>query len=523
MPEKIPFSVGLSALPTELLNNGSPTSNSGWSLNGGVGTNQGNGLFFSGSNVSLGNIEKIGNFIKDAELKQAYIPMTVFQSFPVKMPDGTYTMVSDHTSTCDGAGTNKGGLACKLNAGTCGCPDGFDISILNSMQGKVPNFKVGASCSSKFGQSYLQFFYPEVKWGAKDFCRLKYNLYICAELVCPISATEGKVMRIKMVDEGPVHKDAIDLMGAFCLLTPYADTFSIYGKINGKNQTIDNSTYQFAFKDNGYDYVNGEIPGYNPEAMIALKNSVKVTTAFSRYGGSAKGGERGQNGNSMVRVRFFIDPSQREGAEKLVGHPLPDDLFKTNYTGETATLTQPIMASTGNYDSSTIAGMILNSGLKVSEYCRANHLQYYSAGNKRTLLASTINNLKIIPSDCVDCSLGIWWMMGEAGLLKNPAGSPPNTTYYRRNFTSDLAPGLSVVEVQESQLQPGDILFWDRNRDSMNHVAIYAGPGKCFDFGSTTRINSPQPVNKGLKDSRGGKLRIWRIVANSNETNATIA
>ena len=516
MPDGIPFSIGLEALPADALRQ--PTAMAGGGGAGGMGGGFGDmgmmgGASFMGSTVGLGAVQTDGDFITDQSLKQAYIPMTVFQSFPVKLPDGTYTMVSDQTSTADGAGTNLGGLAVSLNGGIAGCPDGFNESILNGMKDKVPNFKVGASCSTKFGTQYLKYFYPDVQWGERDFGKLKSRLLLCAEVVCPISSTEGKPIRIKMCDEGPCHKNAIDVMGAFCMLSNYADIFKVYGKINGKNENIDNTTYQFPFKDAGYDYVKGEIPGYGPEGMLQLKQNVKVTTAFSRYGGSTKGGETNNIGHAMTRVRFFVDPSQKADAEKLLGHPIPDEFCKTNYDGEVVQIGGGMsMAGMVNVDNSSLAGMIMNAGLRVGQYCSSHGFKYSWDG--RTLSnAPAGSGMKIVAKSSTDCSAGVWWILGEAGLLKNPTGWPPNTVFFRKNFQSSFVDGVGLVEVDISQLQPGDIVLWDRGKSQGNHIAIYAAPGKCFDFGSTKRIGSMQPVNKGLNDpSAIAGRKFWRVV-----------
>lgn len=519
MPDNsIPFSIGLETLPADALRQDGAMGGmmgGGGSMGGfgGPGFMGVGGSAFTGGIVGMGDVQLDGNFVTDRSLKQAAMPMTVFQSFPVQLPDGTYTMVSDQTSTSDGAGTNKGGLSQVLNGGICGCPDGFNESILTGMQPKVTNFKVGASCSAKFGQQYLQYFYPEVQWGAKDFSKMKVRGYICAEVVCPISATEGKVIRVKMVDEGPVHKVAIDIMGAFCMLDSYKDIFSVYGKINGKNETIDNTTYKFPFASAGYDYINGEIPGYGPTQMLELRKNVKINTAFSKYGGSTKGGATNNVGHAITRVRFFIDQSHKEAAEKVIGHPLPEDIFKTNYDGEIVQLTPVGMgAPLTNVDNSTLAGRIINAGIKVGQYCHNNGFKYSWDG--RTLnTAPAGSGMAVVAKSSTDCSAGVWWILAEAGFLKKPTGWPPNTVFFRKNFSSSLVDGISVVEVSINQIQPGDIILWDRGRSQGNHIAIYSGPGKCFDFGSTKRIGSIQPVNKGLDDKSAiAGRKVWRVV-----------
>jgi hypothetical protein len=188
MPDNIPFSIGLESLPLDALqaNNGANgntySSNFGTSISAGGASISADGANYTGGIIDINapTVED-GVYITDTSLKQVYIEMTVFQSFPVQMDDGKYTYVSDKTSTGDNAGTNTGGLSHNCNAGQCGFCDKFDESILDAQIGKVPNFKIGASIGHAYGTQYLKKFYPEVAWTAGDFGALKKDGFFIAE------------------------------------------------------------------------------------------------------------------------------------------------------------------------------------------------------------------------------------------------------------------------------------------------------------------------------------------------------
>lgn len=170
-------------------------------------------------------------------------------------------------------------------------------------------------------------------------------------------------------------------------------------------------------------------------------------------------------------------------------------------------------ALTATVDNSNLSGRILNAGIKVGAYCHSNKFSY-SWQNRTIKQAPTGSGLTYAPSGTTtDCSAGVWWILGEAGLLKNPTGWPPNTVFFRKDFSSSFIDGVSLIEVDIANIQPGDIILWDRGKSQGNHVAIFSSMGKCFDFGTTKRIASTQPVSKGLVDNSAvAGRKIWRVV-----------
>lgn len=538
MPDNIPFSIGLSeVLTTQGLTQqfGRNITSAGAAVTDALSPV---GQGFSGTVIGLNDPEIEDNvYITDKALKQVYIEMTVFQSFPVQMEDGKYTFVSDNTSTKDGAGTNKGGLSHNCNGGICGFSDNFDESILDSQLESVKNFKVGASIGHAYGTEYLQKFYPEVKWDVKDFGKLQRAGCFIAEMVIPTSSSQGRPVRCALVDNGPRHKWAIDIMGSYCLLDEVKDLFRIKAQKADKSvQIIDGQTVKFPFANKKYDYINNEIPGYSPSAVKewitsnCLYNGVKTSPFIRYFGECVAGPKKSSNGNSMIRVKFYIDESKREEAEKRVGKSLPDDLFKPNYSGAVINIGNvPSLAASDIPQNGSIWERIYASGVNVSKLLlqrAAENPGITLYKNGRNLQKTNQSGFSVVSAKGTDCSGGVFWILINAGLIlpEGDAMWPPNTGYMRPYKNSwppnlKLAPGIKVVSVPISNVQPGDLILWDRNKDSNNHLLIYAGPGKKFDFGGDASVKKQQPIaGSHLSTSPAGttyyvsSYAVWRFV-----------
>ena len=529
MPERFPFSIGLDVSQIEV---SGPEVSVSSNLNA---TFSDNATGYNGANIGLSEPElQDGVFVSDTSLKQVYIPMTVFQSFPVQMENGSYTYITDSCSTGDNAGTNIGQLSQSLNGGVCGFPDKFDKGILQSQTNSVNAFKVGASVGYMYGDNYFQHYYPEVDWKTGrggDFLKLKRNNCLTAEVVIPTSSSEGRPVRINLVDDGPYHLFAIDVMGAYCLLDEVKDLFKIQAKDNEGWKLVGNEKIKFPFASGKYDYINGEIPGYSPSAVLSYRENLynkNGATPFMDYSGAIKAGPKNKKGHSLVRVRFFIDPKNKEKAEKLVKKTLHEELFKTNYQGETVQI-QPINAvdrAVLSADNSTISERILNAGIKVSSYLVSVQEGYDQSG--RELIPASrkgLSNFKWVSKHGIDCSSSVAWILAEAGLVDFGNKSSiwaANTGIWRQYKSSwpnkelPLAKGFKGIPVPIAEVQPGDIVLHDKNKSSNNHVLIYAGPGQILDFGCTAYCNRQQPLSKShLKDVPGG-CWAWRIVPNDS-------
>lgn len=353
-----------------------------------------------------------------------------------------------------------------------------------------------------------------------------------------MSATEGKPVRIALVDEGPQAKFAIDIMGAYCLLSEVSSLFTINADLNGQMITIDNNTIKFPFKDAKYDYVNGAVPGYSPSAVLPwvtsnpnqLYKGLK-STPFKRYFGAAKAGPKNNLGHSMVRVRFFIDPANRERAERIAGKKLPDDLFKANYNGETVQIGSNFAFANNLPPNASIWERIYNSGVNVSKLLLQRAAQYpgrklYGADGRNLVKVNDGDGFIVKSKFQTDCSGGSFWILVNAGIVlpQGDAMWPPNTGYmraYKNGWPSKikLAPGIKAVPVPIDSVQPGDLILWDRNKDSNNHLLIYAGPGKKFDFGCDASCKKQQPLSGSHKQGsppKGG-YGAWRFVPDGTQ------
>lgn len=482
---KIPFSLGLDNLA---LNNGM--------MGGGSGGANVTDVALSGT-VS-------GYWITDPNLKQVAMVMTVFQSFPVMINgiDKPYSMVVDQTSTVDGAGTNKG----ELCIGVLGCPDGYRDDYLTKVASntKGGGFKVGASFWNERGLEYMTHYYPEAGITLNQLNTLRRKCLLNAEVVIPTGATTGKAFKIKMVDEGPrppyayVKSGAnaglwkLDIIGAFCMLTENQGLFDIKGKYNGKYEKIDNTQFQFPFKDSTYDILTGEIQGYTPEAMkeLVAKGVVNENKALvTKYLGSPIGND------TVCRVRFYIEAAHRAEAEQVCGKALPDDLFKTNGT-------YGVGGMIGNFNAlppdAGVAERIMYCGQMVSSIAVAKGWKWSYCGG----YAPTADGL-IMTKTGIDCASGVNAILASAGLIDilraQKDGIATNTTWYRGKFLEYVMPGYTVTKVQPEAAAPGDVVFWDRMKSSNNHAAIYMGPSSKFDFGGNDSVRTQQPLNKPLK------------------------
>ena len=540
MPESFPFCIGLDTsqieLPTPSIT-GSPFS----ALSSYTGSSYSqNATGYNGTKVGISEPQlEDGRYISDKSLKQIYLPMTVFNSFPVETKDGTLGYVTDG----DANSTTKNGiLSHRLNGGKCGFPGLLNDSILQAQQGNVTAYKVGASIKFEYGDKYFQHYYPEVQWkigNGGDFLKLKYNGYLIAEVVVATSSNEGRVLRINMVDDGP-NDFKLDLIGAYCLLDEVKDLFTITA-VKGRNSTIigkDEITFPFASKR--YDYVNGEISGYSPEKVLSYGKR-KADPLFTNYHMTVKAGPKTKTGHPLVRVRFFIDPKNREKAEKLVKKKLPDELFKTNYQGETVQI-QPVVPSfsTNELANKEIVDRITAAGAKISSYLIRTGQKYNNSG--RGLMKAEIKRLnssnptvneivkregfKWVSKNGTDCSGGVSWILAEAGLLDLGDKKnfwPPHTgdwKNYKNSWPKELplAKGYKGIPVPIAEAQPGDIVLWDRNKSSMNHLIIKApqpdnkkGDSFIFNFGETG-CRKQQPQSGSHLSKVSGGCWAWRIV-----------
>lgn len=396
MQSAIPFAIGLDALPADAMRQTAQMQGgaAGAAVDGGVFPPS-DGICAAIS-VPWGNDANVDWFnATNPGLKQMFMAMTVFQSFPVIKRDGmVITRVTDLTSTKDGAGTNKGSTSFNGFQNKGGYADTMDQKILQERYNLgVRNFQIGGGCALKYIDDWLKKYYPSLVWQYSHVDkntswgrvwaggwtgRLLGAGCWYAEVVFPVSPTEGKVLKTRIISVGPEPaKDpevpVLDIMGGFCVINSHRDIFNITA--NGTR--VDGTNLAFLFQNCPYDYKKGEIIGYGPETLYQKyypsggglfgpggKCVFDETAAYSQYSGYTVGGAKSPGGAthkrtkgfSLVKVRFFIDPSMKEKAEKIIKKPLPPELMKVNYTGGT---------SVGAIVS-TVAGAVANSNSNTS-------------------------------------------------------------------------------------------------------------------------------------------------------------
>lgn len=286
------------------------------------------------------------------------------------------------------------GLAFNLASGHCGYMDTINISNLNEQYNKgVKNFIVGAGICLKYVDDWFKRFFPGLVW--KDSKAGKKHNYgythsggysgallsrgcLWAEVEFPTSNTTAKVLKIRMVDVGPTHEGPrFDVMGAFMAINDHRDAFTLHArpKGGGSLQKIDGTNLAFSFQDCHYDYVKGEIIGYGPEGLYKkfypgsnqlfadAKSVCDWDNSYTAYYGNTIGGPKSPAPQSfaIVRVRFFIDQSAKEKAEKIIGTTIPTELMQVNYT-ESAIPQPPAQTNTQNAAPGTNSTSGVSSG-----------------------------------------------------------------------------------------------------------------------------------------------------------------
>lgn len=186
---------------------------------------------------------------------------------------------------------------------------------------------VAAGGADGHGKEYFDKYYPDLQLKTSTIVALRNAGLLNAEVIVPTSQTEGKAFRIKLVDEGPWHVNKnsglwiLDIMSAFAMLDENQGTFSISAK---GIPDLYSSEYKFPFANAKYDYLNGIIPGYSPDAELGwnIQQTKKLDLTGNKVNGLV----------GKCRVKFFIDPSHKAKAEEICGKTLPDDLFTCNAT-----------------------------------------------------------------------------------------------------------------------------------------------------------------------------------------------
>ena len=229
-------------------------------------------------------------------------------------------------------------------------------------------FKVGAGVHNSTGNTYLKYFYPDVKWGRNPFHALNKAKSVVAEVIIPISASSANKIYLKVVDGGgevptpqPNNAEygAIDISTVICALDKYKHLFpEINGIVNDDGGKFwRQSKAKFLFADSNYNPVTGTIDNYGPQKLSDMLydttgsyNKFKIVAKFKTSTvaaitekSDARKNHYGQLRNltsyskkfnkwfkvmrSFFFVKFMVLRSAREAAEKKLGHKLPDEII----------------------------------------------------------------------------------------------------------------------------------------------------------------------------------------------------
>lgn len=200
------------------------------------------------------------------------------------------------------------------------------------------------------GDEYLQQFYPNGGFNSGDFKKMADKMCITAEITIPLNSSSGKVIFLKVVDLSPTG--IIDIMGSICALDSMKNIFKITGFLEkdygDKGAKWRELTPSFLFANATYNHITGEIDRFGPDYINKYKPT-EEESLFKTYLVSPPSSDQ-------FFVRFFVDPSLREIAEKTIGHKLPDEFCKAknNISSGNAIVNGTVMINTNFKNSGSL-------------------------------------------------------------------------------------------------------------------------------------------------------------------------
>lgn len=181
------------------------------------------------------------------------------------------------------------------------------------------------------GNEYLKYFYKGHGFKNGDFRSLANAYLLQAEVIVPLNQSSGKVILLKVMGFSP--KGIIDICSSVCALDEMKDLF---GTLNGQyGSGISNKDWyslnpKFLYHDSKYNPLTGEIGTFGPSYVDGIQKFADAKSRWKTFGCVAPSGP-----NAKFFVRFYVDPSNRAAAEKLLGFKLPDDFCKTKFAKNT--------------------------------------------------------------------------------------------------------------------------------------------------------------------------------------------
>ena len=269
--------------------------------------------------------------------------------------------------------------------------------------------------------------------------------------------------------------DVLDTMAAI-LLTPGFE--SVVTLQNTKYGMLNSDQLYFPWKNQKYDYKNGQIPGYSPSQLmgLGLSDSAKRVSLMAAFTWKSHY-KAGSQQHAVARGRFFIDAKDKEQAKAIIPN-LPDDFFQTNYAegaigyfGSSVDLSEVGEASEKiKIMANTIAGIIADAYTTKNPY-------YY--GNGEFISAQQGAPYKYISRNhTLDCDSYVDWVLTEAGIKQGPAGNISGrlkASQWSPNILNRyIMPGYKAIDLgtDPTKAVPGDILIFGKGES--HHAAIFS-------------------------------------------------
>lgn len=459
-------------------------------------------------------VELDGNYLKDDALKQEYMNLTHYLTFPLEYSDDSgksYAIYKDaYTATDKGHTVGElayGGAYCPLLGGSIkGSGDSANSGIgqrLTAAETKISEYKastsndfiVGCAVNANSILSYFQHFYPNNTVSISDINKLLCAGLINAEILFNFGAGKGRAYRIKVVDSCS-KENTVSVMSVFFATKDVKTYCPLAGQHIGKSfSDARNDGYRFPFENTKYNWQSGTIPGFNPAFIRGIADNIKYD--FTGSGNLTQfGANPSQTTEAKCRVRFFID-SNKKGDAGQICTTLPDEIYSTNYQDGSEALFEDI--SYGITLSGDINKNILNTAAALTKFIQTSKLFHYGAA---AYIAKPTPGtpFKYFPSTkLVDCSGFVSWVLNEIGAARTEkwqwtvlGGNFPNLT------SQKFLPGYKAIKLPSREdIQPGDILVWWGGKGGRHHagIAINAGDNSNhYGFGNEKRVRGEKAV-----------------------------
>lgn len=495
-------------------------------------------------------------WVADTNLKQVQVQTTIYQSAPLQyISEGkkyygeVYDKQDKHSDIGGGAfAGGAGAIGARLFAPDINnCTDGklspklqtWAENIDQSEKGRK-DFYVGAAIATATLSDYLNHFYNLGVTPTQAY-KLGSQKIVCAETLFNTNGSMGKAFRIKIVDVASGDKsragtkgttnggmyyqyDVFDIMTSLLLLNDFSEI--CYFSSKELNTVVNQGDLSFPWASAGYNYKKGQIPGYGPQGIANLGLIFESKAGTQIPGGHAMFKTKGltnDRSHHVARVRFFVDPENRDKAKSIIPN-LPEDFFQTNYADKGTAYFNT--ATLSNYLS--VGALIEDYAFKIMRYGQylknqGKPMSWGTCGlRKEANQGATVGSGKnsyYIPAyrstggKC-NCDAFVNWVLLESGVTNSTS---IHNKYNAKDWTAaaingQLNAGYSAIKVPDiTQATPGDILVYDyKDGNDGGHCAIFKslsgasitgyGMGSDDKAGGNTSIPTGEPSTRTLKE-----------------------